>query len=501
MRLENGIGRPAGELPEGCFPPAIKPPRNEAAFENLMTGVSSWISAVLTFAVFALANIGIASRAIADGPPTGAPPPAPAAGATAGPGAATGSAAATGAGVTVGTGRATHFSFTDPNSWPFIPIPEIIEDPFAGTTVGLMAVFLHTDPSQQITSIIAPDINYNTILGPGANMRYLAYPSADSQWYAMGGGAENEAGSVELDYATGMERKRWWSLEGHFLFQRDPTERFFGIGNNSNYGKQTNYALQQVYGDGIFGVNLTPHLQIALRERPRFVRIFHGALTTLPFMGKLFPRVKGLNGGTEFLNEIIASYDTRDSLNIPTRGGLIALFAGAANRAFFSSSSYSEFAGDFRRYYRLNDRIILAGQAYIRYVPAGNETPFWAMSWLGGDAPGESSLLGLPVSDAQTWRGGGVGRYIDNNMFLLNFEARTRVWDVDMFNTHASAEIAPFIDLGKVFHNASGDPFWAPHPAGGLGFRAVVQPFVVAFVDIGYGSDGTAVFTGINYPF
>jgi hypothetical protein len=35
----------------------------------------------------------------------------------------------------------------------------------------------------------------------------------------------------------------------------------------------------------------------------------------------------------------------------------------------------------------------------------------------------------------------------------------------------------------------------------GLGFRGIARPFVVGYVDIGYGSEGIAAFTGLNYPF
>jgi hypothetical protein len=393
------------------------------------------------------------------------------------------------------------FDLLNPNSWPFIPVPEAATDPFGGTTLGLMPVILQTDVNQQITDIIAPDINYNTILGPGGTLRYLAYPSADTQWYAIGGGSQNDAGSVEIDWATGLERKKWWTVEGHFLYQRNPTERFFGLGNGSSYRNQTNYTLQQLYLDMIFGVNLTPHLQIALRERPRYVRIYQGALKTLPFTGALFPKLKGLGGGSQLLNQLIVSYDTRNSLNVPTGGGLIALFAGATDRSLMSSGSYSSFAADFRRYFALNDRVTLAGQLYTRYTPAGNETPFWSMSWMGGDGPGESSLLALPVSDEQTWRGGGAGRFIDNNLALANFEVRTRIFEMDLFDTHGILELAPFVDVGRVYHYAAGDPFAHLHPAGGLGFRAIALPFVVGYVDLGYGANGTAVFSGINYPF
>jgi hypothetical protein len=117
---------------------------------------------------------------------------------------------------------ASAFTLTNPNSWPLIPIPEIVTDPYAGTRMGLMPVFLQLNSSQQIGRIIAPDVNYNTILGPGGTLRYFAYPSADTQWYAIGGASLKNASSFEFDYATGMERSRWLSFDGHFLYQRDP---------------------------------------------------------------------------------------------------------------------------------------------------------------------------------------------------------------------------------------------------------------------------------------
>jgi hypothetical protein len=39
------------------------------------------------------------------------------------------------------------------------------------------------------------------------------------------------------------------------------------------------------------------------------------------------------------------------------------------------------------------------------------------------------------------------------------------------------------------------------HQVYGLGFCGGARPFVVGYVNIGYGSEGIAVFTGLNYPF
>ncbi|HEV2551943.1 MAG TPA: hypothetical protein VGU20_31840 [Stellaceae bacterium] len=36
---------------------------------------------------------------------------------------------------------------------------------------------------------------------------------------------------------------------------------------------------------------------------------------------------------------------------------------------------------------------------------------------------------------------------------------------------------------------------------GGVGFRAIARPFIVGYLDIGYGAEGSAIFSGINYPF
>src|SRR5947199_10369159 len=85
------------------------------------------------------------------------------------------------------------FSLLDPQSWPpslnphnwpftLIPIPEVTTNPNGGVTIGVLFAALFKDDQNQISSIFAPDINYNTDLGAGGTVRYLAYPSEDTQW-------------------------------------------------------------------------------------------------------------------------------------------------------------------------------------------------------------------------------------------------------------------------------------------------------------------------------
>lgn len=395
--------------------------------------------------------------------------------------------------MTLRVSRAAAFDLTDPSSWPFIPVPEIATDPNGGTTAGILPVFLFTDTQNQIRNIFAPDVNWNTTLGAGGTFRYLSYPSEDTNWYVTAGGAQDIARHVDLDYQTGRTHQDLFSFEGRFFFERDPTERFFGTGNNSSEGNQTNYTTQQLYGQGSVGLNINENLQVQLMERPRWVRIQEGAFNSIPPIFKLFPDQKGINGGSEVLTQLLVQYDNRDSVDIPRKGGMYSVYTSVADRALGSSFSYTRFGWEARKYVTVTPRITFAGHMFMEYEPAGNEMPFWAQARLGGD----ESIL----TDQQTLRGFGTGRYIDNNLAVANLEMRTRVWDANLFGTHGTLELAPFAEVGRVAHQMDYNPLSQMHPVGGMGFRGIAEPFVVGYVDVGYGGEGAAIFSGINYPF
>jgi Omp85 superfamily domain len=406
--------------------------------------------------------------------------------------------------IAVSAVSANAFSLLDPSTWPpslnphnwpfsLYPIPEVATNPNGGVTYGILTAVLLKDKTGEIRYIVAPDVNNNSTLGPGGNVRLLAYPSEDTQWYAVAGAQENIARNVDLNYETGRTHNDRWSFTGRLFFERDPTERFFGIGNDSRLGQETNYTTEQLYFRALVGWNITPNLQLAAVIRPRYVRIQRGAFTTKTQIFTLFPTVKGINGGSELYNEIRMTYDTRDSIDIPRSGGLALIYYGLADRRFMSSVSYNRFGGELRRYYSIGNRVTLAGHVYMQYTPAGKETPFWSMARLGGE---ESFLY-----DTATLRGYGAGRFIDNNMAVANFEVRTRVWEATVFGTHGILELAPFFEAGRVWHGMSENLATDLHPDGGVGFRAIAEPFVVGYVDVGWGGEGTAVFSGINYPF
>jgi outer membrane protein assembly factor BamA len=358
----------------------------------------------------------------------------------------------------------------------------------------MMAVKLIHDDKGDVSAIFAPDINKNTTLGVGGDFRYLGYPSTDTHYFVVAGASVTKARSVDLSYATGLTRAKWWSWSGHLFWEHDPSERFYGVGNTSTMGNQSNYTTKQFYFESVAGINLSEQAQVAWVMRPRYVRIGPGGFNSVPFIGQVFPKVKGLDGGSEFYNSIVASLDTRDSTDLPHHGGYYALYAGAADRALGSSVSYTRFGTEVRHYFPIGDRVVVASHAYVSYIPAGNETPFWAMGRLGGEHT--DYLL-----NSATNRGYGTARWSDNNVEGFDAEFRTHVLDAKIFNTQGSLELAPFADVGKVSHSADANPINRMHPSGGLGIRAVAEPYIVGYVDMGWGSAGTSIFAGVNYPF
>jgi hemolysin activation/secretion protein len=126
-------------------------------------------------------------------------------------------------------------------------------------------------------------------------------------------------------------------------------------------------------------------------------------------------------------------------------------------------------------------------------MPSYTDAPFWALSSLGGDRS--------VIAETQPLRAYGAGRFVDRNSFSASFEARAWVHSSHMFDTDLTLEVAPFVDVGKVFASMSSNPVAAMHSGAGMGFRMIASPHVVGYLDIAYGNERLAVFSGIDYPF
>jgi len=381
----------------------------------------------------------------------------------------------------------------DPSTAPFIPVPEIDTSPVGGLTLGLIPVWLAVDDNDEIRRIIAPDIIHSQYFGWGARGRVFAYPSKDSQWAIVGGGKQQVEREFDALYQIGLVRSDTWSWSGHLNFDRSGTPRFYGLGNQTPQNAQTNYVDNQGHLENTVGWNITPKWQINYRLRIGFVQIGAAVLPQLPSIETRFPQLPGLDREEELQQRFMITYDTRDSIAIPRTGEAVAAFAGVSHAGLWGSVSYSFVGVDARLYRTVEPWLTVATHAALRYMPSSDYAPFWALSSIGGDRS--------DVGERQPLRAFGEDRFIDRNSFAAGVELRTRVAQFKVFATNLDVELAPFLDLGKVFPRNSENPLSHLHKGGGVGIRGVASPFIVGYVDIGIGPEGPAVFTGINYPF
>jgi hypothetical protein len=376
----------------------------------------------------------------------------------------------------------------NPATAPFIPVPEIAVDPNGGTTLGLIPTWVKTDENHQVRRIIAPDVIYNANFGWGVHGRIYQYSSGDEQWSLVAGIKERVEREFDAEYQRGRLREERWSFSASVVYDVDGTPRFYGFGNNSPASAVTNYTNQQERVEMQVGLNLTHAWQLRYTGRLQVVDVLPG---TLDNVASIEPQFLGTN--KLLLNRLSIVYDTRDDLTVPSRGVELIAYGGLASRnGLLNSSMYSEAGADGRIFSPIAENTILVAHLAAHYLPAANNVPFWALSNIGG---GESEVGG-----AQPLRGFGAGRFYDRDSFSSSLEVRRKILSFDA-STQVDVEITPFIDVGRVFAKTGTFALDQLHYVGGVGFRGIARPFVVGYVDIGYGSEGIAAFTGLNYPF
>ncbi len=382
----------------------------------------------------------------------------------------------------------------NPATAPFIPIPSIGTDPNSGTTVGVIPTWLQTDDQHEIRRIIAPDVVYNPDFGWGAHGRVFGYTSGDEQWSVVGGIKERVEREFDAEFQRGRLREERWSVNTSLIYDRDGTPRFFGIGNQSPVIEETNYTAQQEEMQVQVGYNFTRTWQLQYTARLEIEDVLPGTLSGITSIQNRFGRILGVGVNRQVLNRLAIVYDTRDDLVIPKSGVQLIAYGGLASRdGLLNDSMFSETGGDGRAYWPVAPDTVLAAHSAIRYLPTSHSVPFWALSSVGGD----ESVVG----GQQPLRGFGDGRFYDRDSFSSSVELRRKLATFDAASSSVDLELTPFIDVGRVFSRNGTFPLDQLHHVYGLGFRGVARPFVVGYVDIGYGSEGVAAFTGLNYPF
>jgi len=299
------------------------------------------------------------------------------------------------------------------------------------------------------------------------------------------GGKQQVEREFDASYVNGLVRSDTWTWSLHTNFDRSGTPRFYGLGNHSPMSAQTNYVDNQGHVEATAGWNITQQWQVSYTLRLGFVQIGAAVLPSLPSIDTRFPQLPGLDREEELQQRMILTYDTRDSITIRARRGDIRrsrLFelGHLGLGVVFVPRTEARYIG------RSNPWLTVAAHAALRYMP-----------WATGPRSGAVEHRRRPQrgGERQPFAAFGGRPFIDRDSFAAGASC-ARAWsNSKVFATNLSIELAPFIDLGKVFSRDGENPWciytkWRPRrPRRG-------EPFHRRLCRCRIRPEGLAVFTG-----
>ncbi len=367
----------------------------------------------------------------------------------------------------------------------YFPIPSVSTTRNDGSSAGLIVPNLITDQGGDLKYIVAPLFVVNTIVGAQGAVNVFKYDTGGRELRFIGSFSEKIERKLLFSYIDPAFSNGRYSISFGASFFKNATSRFFGIGQQTTLEDETNYTAREFRANWKFGVYMNEVTQIAVGQRYREMRLQRGA-TDLPFTLERFT-TDGVQGASILGHRITFHYDTRDNLVTPTDGTQVTAYA-ELNQNLRNSDNpvFYRYELEVKKLFpSQSKRLILVVRGDVQ-ATFGKQVPFYERSSLGG----QNSL-----------RGYGVDRFIDDHLVALSVEQRIHVLRTRILNVAAEFEVAPFVDMGKVFGTFKKKQFRDYEVTPGIGFRGIVRPNVVGRVDYGYSSEGGAVFAGLDFPF
>jgi outer membrane protein assembly factor BamA len=368
-------------------------------------------------------------------------------------------------------------------------VPAISTSKNDGQDFGLIVPVLDSDEEGNLRSLLAPMVVHNSYLGVRGTVNYFRYWSGGRQLETVGSYTDEIERKLKFRYQDPGFIEGLFFVDIGAQFFKDATKRYFGLGQTTPEGHETNYTGREIEVHWDFGIHINDVTRLSVNQRFRDVEIQRGGVDDEPYSKKRFPDDPGMDGATILAHRLVFQYDSRDSLVSPTAGTRFEAFAELAQnfeRRDIDDQLYSRYGFDVRQLFpSRNKRYIFVARAMMQ-LSFGDGIPFFEQSSLGG----ENNL-----------RGFGRDRFIDKHMVAVNVEERMHVMALKVLNVTIELEMVPFVDMGRTYKDFKYRQFneWEVTP--GVGFRGIVRPNLVSRVDWGYSREGGAVFAGLSYPF
>lgn len=264
-------------------------------------------------------------------------------------------------------------------------------------------------------------------------------------------------------------------LDMNFKWKIFPNS-FWGIGNNTPNSNLESYDMTSTILKVSFLKRLPPALNFG------FEYIYENYDVTEVQPGGLLSseEIPGSDGAVISGFGVIFELDTRDNVSSPFSGHYVKINAQFSSELFGATQTYNKFIADLRTYPKVGKNSIVALQVY--YQGNFGAPPFQGLAWYGG---GNGA------------RGYYQGRYIDNNLYLIQGEYRHRFkprWELAGFGligkvANDNKDLLSFNDL-------------KPSAGGGIRFKLLKTQDTWVRLDAGIGVDGShGIYFGVNEAF
>jgi outer membrane protein assembly factor BamA len=264
-----------------------------------------------------------------------------------------------------------------------------------------------------------------------------------------------------------------YHFSAFFSFSRY-TYKFFGIGNNTPADWEEYYTTRNMILEMEFRRKIRTKLYAGIFYeylKSNITDVESGGLIEkgdIPGSGK--GHISGLG--------VQLNWDARDNIYYPKKGFYYFLSLSTFRKAFGSDYDFTRWNLDFRRYFCLFSKHVLAFQGYVNTIHG--DPPFQKMSLLGG-----TNLM----------RGYYMGRYRDKNMIAFQMEYRLPVW-----KRWGLAGFAGFGDVADSFSHLSLKNF--KYSLGfGIRFLLLKKENLNIRFDFGFGRDSSGVYLTVEEAF
>lgn len=252
-------------------------------------------------------------------------------------------------------------------------------------------------------------------------------------------------------------------------------DRFYGVGKSTPEIENDKYFQQNF----IFNLKL---LTEAFYDELKLGAIYeYRYMNVADKLGNPFlesGELPGSEGGTTSGLGVVVTWDSRDNIYYPHSGGYYEFSVTYFQNKIGSDFNYNKYIFDFRRFFEVSHRHILAVQTYIMIETAA--PPFYDLALLGGD---------------RLMRGYIMGRYRDRTYYVLQAEYRTPLW--------WKFRLVFFGGVGDVASGVSKFTISTIKPSYGAGIRFRIDELEKLDLrfDVGFGRGTHGIYFSINQAF